>query len=639
TSRVALHLRWEHTLRVPPLALPDLNLLPPLDELLQIPSVALFVARARTQRADFRLTPDQAAVVARLVARLDGVPLAIELAAARTSVLPLVVIAERLHDRLQLLKWDAGDLPARQRSLNATMSWSYELLSASEQHLFRHLGVFVGRVSLAAIVAVLGDDDEDTVLAGMVSLAEQSLILPEWSEAEAEPAFGMLETVRKYAWKLLERAGELEAARDAHAGYYLGLAERAEPELTGREQQLWFERLEKANDNLQAALRRLLDNDESERALRLATALGYFWMSRGYIAEGQRQLEEALMKAPSADPLLRARALSRLVSVLIWSSDDLEHLRAILTEALELARAVQDTVTIARSLTWLGLFGLYAEDWNQSRRHLEEALTHCEAAQDEWGAAHVLGYLGAIELGQGHCREARRLLEDSVARFREIGEVIFRGAALMRLAYAAGELGDIPGAMTYLRELHLLSTGAQARRLLHLCALGVVGLLREQGNAEYLARLLGALQQLGETMGVARGAMMWRASYTGGALSKTTEALHARLDEDAFQAALTEGRFLSFQQMTELIGELLAGEVQSDAPEKTAQELRGSTVLSPREQEVLRLVAEGLTSKQVGTRLFLSHRTVDHHLTSIYNKLGVDTRAQAVAVAARDRLV
>ena len=319
TSRVPLHLRWERTLRVAPLDLPDPNRLPPLAELVQIPSVALFVDRARAQRLDFRLTDDQAPIVAQLVCQLDGVPLAIELAAARTNVLPLTVIADRLHHRLRLLTWEASDLPERQRSLHAVMSWSYELLSEDERRLFRHLGVFAGRVSLNAAVAVMDEDDEDVVLAAMVSLAEQSLIQPGRSESqdEAELSFGMLETVVKYASELLERAGELEDARNAHARYYFSLAERAEPELRGSGQLVWRRRLEPEQDNLRAALHWLLDHDEHEQALRLVGALCRFWWLRGYYTEGGQWLEQALSEAHDAHPE-HAHQSAPLGDVALW---------------------------------------------------------------------------------------------------------------------------------------------------------------------------------------------------------------------------------------------------------------------------------------------------------------------------------
>ncbi|MGZ3581511.1 MAG: helix-turn-helix transcriptional regulator, partial [Ktedonobacterales bacterium] len=271
TSRVSLHLRWEQTFRIAPFPVPDVSggVLPPLDELLAMPAVALFVSRAQAHRADFEVTPAQAPLVAQLVTQLDGLPLALKLAAARMDVLPLTTMVQRVGDRLRLLRWDAQDLPERQRSLEAALGWSYDLLTDQEQRLFRCLGVFVGRVYLDAIAAVVagidasaGSPHEDTVgntgkaLRGLLSLAEKSLVLPlpehpgqEESVGEededTEPAFGMLETMRAYAEERLAAAGELAAARRAHAHYFLALAERAHPELRGRDQRAWLFRLER----------------------------------------------------------------------------------------------------------------------------------------------------------------------------------------------------------------------------------------------------------------------------------------------------------------------------------------------------------------------------------------------------------
>lgn len=317
TSRVPLQLRWEQVLRVPPLPVPDLAApLPPLEALGAIPSVALFVQRAQARQSDFLLTEQLAPVVARVVSQLDGLSLALELAAVRTATLPLPVIANRLDDRLRLLEWDAGDLPERQHSLEAAVGWSYDLLSEAERRLFRCLGVFVGQVSLDAITAVIrtvGDgvareapaekeaEASSRTLLRLLSLAEKSLLLPlpvrpdeEESgvdDVDVEPTFGMLETVREYAWERLAAEVKLATAQRAHAHYFLALAESAAPALHGRDQRAWFFRLEREHDNLRAALRWLLDqagSDDSdvaaewEAGLRLAGALGYFWYLRGY---------------------------------------------------------------------------------------------------------------------------------------------------------------------------------------------------------------------------------------------------------------------------------------------------------------------------------------------------------------------
>jgi non-specific serine/threonine protein kinase len=633
TSREPLHLRFEQVFHVLPLALPDPRHLPPLEELAPIPSVALFLQRARAINPEYALTEDNAQAVAELCIHLDGLPLAIELGAARTSLLSPQMILERLGQRLSLLRWQAQDLPQRQQTLRSAIAWSYDLLSFEEQTLFRHLGVFAGSFSLQAAEAIAEPLGVDAI-ESLASLVDKSLVQVRGRDQDIV-RYVLLESMREFALERLEEAGELEEAGRIHARYYLALAEQAEPKLTGPEQRRWFSRLEPAYDNLRAALRWLLDHDEGELALRMATALGYFWVARGYIAEGRRQLEEAVIKVPAADPHLRARALSRLGTLLVWMADEAEHPRAVLSEALELARSVQDPLTIARSLSLLGVLGVLTREWDQGRQYLNEALTFSQEAGDAWGIAYTMTCLGAVELWQGHHQEAMPLLEDSLARYREIGEGSARGFALFLLAYATGEQRDAPGAVTHLQELLELSSESENPRLLRVCGEGVTWLLREQGDPEQLARLLGATQQLRDTTGLDRGKIVSTAMLF---LPITAQALQARLGQEAFEAALAEGRSLTFQQMVALTRELLAGAAQGAVSKKAVQE-RSPTILSPREHEVLQLVAEGRSNKEIAKELIIAESTAKYYVTSIFNKLGVDSRAQAVAVAAQRGLL
>jgi predicted ATPase/transcriptional regulator with XRE-family HTH domain len=560
TSREPLHLRAERVYLLPPLALPDLENLPPLEELSLCPSVALFLRRAQAIDQDFVLDGENAQAVAELVVRLDGLPLAIELAAARTSFLSPQMILERLGQRLSLLRWQAHDLPERQQRLRSAIAWSYELLSPEEQALFRHLGVFAASFSLQAAEAVAEPLAVDG-LEALASLVDKSLVQVLGRDPD-DVRYVLLESMREFARERLTEAGELDEAGRAHALYYLGLAERAEPELSGREQRRWFGRLEWAHENLGAALRWLRDHGEGERALCLATALGYFWEVRGYTAEGRRWLEEALARAPEADPGLRARGLSWLGFLLIWSADEPEHPAVVVTEALELARAVQDRETIARSLMHLGVLDHLIENWGQSRRELDEAMSYWREAGNSWGIASTLLYRGGIELRQEHYREATRLLGESLARFREMHDESALLWVLFSLAYVAGEQGKHPVAVAYLLELLHLSEETQNRRHLYLCGLGVLWRLRDRGDPEQLARLWGAMHQLREVMGIGWGKIVSSAIPF---LPMAAEALRTRLGQEAFEAAQGEGRSLSFPQMTALIGEVLDAAGKGDA--------------------------------------------------------------------------
>jgi predicted ATPase/DNA-binding XRE family transcriptional regulator len=471
TSREPLQLQWEQTLRVPPLPVPDRSApLPPLDALLAVPSVELFVKRAQGRRADFVLREQHAPLVAEVVAQLDGLPLALELAAARLDVLSLPTLARWLGDRLQLLESAAPDRPERQRSLEAAVGWSYDLLPDSERQLFRCLGVFVGRVSLNAIKTVASAVSEvrvagaaratkpaassgeagkaERTLSRLLALAEKSLLLPvhlaelPWqqgggeeaveNEEDAEPAFGMLETVREYAWERLAAAGELESARGAHAHYFLALAEQADAALRGSDQRACFLRLEREHDNLRAALRWLLDQeDPAERTagLRLAAALGYFEVRRGYLTEGVRWLEEALARAPQTAG-----------------------------EAEE-----GDTAVHTRALLIAGAIHTMQDEFAQARVALEEALAQAERLQDPIDAAMALMYLGICAAFAGEVEKADHLLHEARRRWELLGDPGGLGQTLLYLGFAADRTGDVPvAAAHYTAALKHLETAGDA---------------------------------------------------------------------------------------------------------------------------------------------------------------------------------
>src|SRR5688500_5914241 len=292
TSRIPLRLYGEQEYAVPPLALPDSRVLPPVEVLTQYEAVRLFVERARAVKADFSVTNESAPAVAEICARLDGLPLAIELAAARIRVLPPHKMLERLGDRLKLLRGGARDLPTRQQTLRGTIDWSYELLEEEEKTLFGRLSVFSGGRTLEAIEEICDPEGDLDALEGVESLLEKSLLRRE-EGVGGESRFVMLETVHEYARERLEASDEAEETRRLHAEYFLALAEEAEPELSGANQLACLERLEADHDNMRAALSWSLEK-VPETALRLAVALARFWEKRSYFSEGSSWLEAAL---------------------------------------------------------------------------------------------------------------------------------------------------------------------------------------------------------------------------------------------------------------------------------------------------------------------------------------------------------
>src|SRR5438034_150387 len=340
TSRMPLHVQAEHEIAVPPLALPDPKHLPDLVELSQYEAVALFIVRAQAVKPDSQVTNASAPAIAEICVRLDALPLAIELAAARIKLLPPQALLARLNQRLQVLTGTSRDVPARQQTLRNTIAWSYQLLDAQEQRLFRRLSVFVGGCTLQAIEAIYAalDDEVGWVLEGVASLLDKSLLQQTEQKGE-EPRLVMLETIREYGVECPAVGGELEATRQAHAAYFLKLAEEMEPKLRGVQQVLWLEMLEQEHDNLRAALRWLMEREEIEMALRLGGALYQFWITHGHVSEGRQWLEGILWSNSTETVSLpvRAQALTR-AGMMACMQGNYSRAEVLCQESLELFR-------------------------------------------------------------------------------------------------------------------------------------------------------------------------------------------------------------------------------------------------------------------------------------------------------------
>jgi predicted ATPase len=369
---------------VPPLGLPDLKRLPEdIQTLSGYEAVAFFVERARASKPDFRLSAENAAVVAEICARLDGLPLGIQLAAARVRLLSPREILERLRRRLRLLKGGTRDAPARQKTLRDAIGWSHELLGAEVRLLFGRLSVFAGGCTLEAVAAVCdtGDDLAEEMLDVLGSLMDKSLLRRAETE-DSEGRFLMLETVKEYALERLEAAGEEEEVRCAHAAHYLALAEEARPELKGPRQTEWFDRLENEHDNLRAALSWSLEGGEGETALRLVGGLWWFWYKRGHLSEGRRWLEEVLEKnvSPTSG---RAEALNG-AGVLARNQSDYERAQAWLEECIVLRRELGDNKGTSKVLVDLGTVAGDRGDLAQATAFFEKSLRLKKELGDRW---------------------------------------------------------------------------------------------------------------------------------------------------------------------------------------------------------------------------------------------------------------
>jgi predicted ATPase/class 3 adenylate cyclase len=450
TSRTPLSLYGEHEYSVPPLALPDPHQPPSVERLTQYEAVRLFIERAQAAKADFSITNDSAPAVAQICARLDGLPLAIELAAARIKLLTPQAMLARLGNRLKLLTGGARDLPERQRTLRSTIDWSYGLLEEGEKVLFGRLSVFAGGRTLEAIEAVCDSEDElpVDVLDGVESLVDKSLLRQE-EGVGGEPRFVMLETVHEFARQKLEESGEGEEARRRHAAFFLAFAEGVEPRLWGPEDTMWLHRLEAELDNMREALSWALERGEAELGLRLAAALWRFWEARGYYDEGRRWLEEALKKEGRASASVRAKALMA-VGWLAHAQVDVDRAEAAAQEGLKLSDEVEIGKSLAASLLLvLGIAARIRGDYERAKDLVKESLKLSQEAHDRLGIAHALLELGNASVGLD---EAKEFYEEAITLCREVGYAVRLADILGSLGYISLLEGDYPRAVVLNEE-------------------------------------------------------------------------------------------------------------------------------------------------------------------------------------------
>jgi predicted ATPase/DNA-binding winged helix-turn-helix (wHTH) protein len=423
TSRAALHVYGEHEFPVPPLGMPDALSKPSLEVLAKYPAVALFLERAVAAKPDFELTRENASVVTEICARLDGLPLAIELAAARVKVLSPSSMLTRLASRLQLLTGGARDLPQRQQTLRAAMDWSYDLLNAAEQKLFRRLSVFVGGCTLEGTEAVCdtkGDLDLD-LLDGMASLVDKSL-LQQVERAQGESRFVMLETIREYAVEKLQASDEAGLTKRAHAAYCLVLAEEEAPEQSGAESTEWLERSGLEHDNFRAALEWLTVTGDAGWGLRLGAALFRFWETHEYLAEGRDRLGKLLKIAGAAAPTkARARVLFA-AGVLAGEQGDYASADALIGESLDIARHLGDKQCTAVFLNALAVIARDRGDLPVARSLFDESLVVWRELGDQQAVARALSNLANIVKLQGDNARARSLHAECLSIFERLGD-------------------------------------------------------------------------------------------------------------------------------------------------------------------------------------------------------------------------
>jgi predicted ATPase/DNA-binding CsgD family transcriptional regulator len=694
TSRTSLHLSGEHEFVVPPLALPDLRNLPPPDRLLQYGAIRLFVARAQAAHSAFVMTGENATAIAAICQQVDGLPLAIELAAGRSKLFAPQALLSRLRNRLTLLVGGAQDLPVRQQTLRGTIAWSYDLLGQDEKALFRRLAVFVGGCTLEAAEAVCtaqGDLLID-VLEAVAALVDKSLLRQE-TQADGQPRLLMLETIREYALERLAASGEAEAVQRQHAIFFLRFSQEAEPKIRGAEHFLWRTRLEVEHDNLRAALRWTLESQEAEMGMQLAFSLVGFWRASNQDREGRNWCEQVL-----AQPGTRARTAARAMALLAAGAmtmyqGDLPQAQLLLEESIAIGREVGRAAkrTLALALAVLAYGALLQGHLGAARELAEEGVRLFREVGEAWGTALALNHLGRATLELGDPVAARPLLEESAALFRA-GNMQRLALPLNTLGRVALRQGDDTGARAYCEEALAVAraTGDELFIAEALAELGTVALhvgdsgqataLYQQslaliwtrgyreciaedlaglatassllGQPERAARLFGAVEAVREVSGI-RLSPLPRADY-----DRAVEGIRAHLDEATFAQAWEKGRAMPLEQA---IAEALATQDEPPTATKFPQvnEEETSSVVPPgtplsqspralsprralkqhfggltsREREVACLVAQGKSNRAIADELVVGVSTVEAHITHIFTKLGFSSRAQIAAWA------
>jgi predicted ATPase/DNA-binding SARP family transcriptional activator/DNA-binding CsgD family transcriptional regulator len=675
TSREALGVPGEIVRPVPPLSLPDPGTTT-VEELEDYGAVRLFVERALYRPAAFALTPENAGAVAEVCRQLEGIPLAIELAAARVGVLAVEQISERLSASLKVLTGGGRTLTSRQRTLRGSLDWSHALLSEPEKGLFARLSVFAGGWTFEAAEAVCSGEgvDREEVLDLLGALGGKSLVVARM-DAHGAMRYRMLEIIRQYAAEKLEENGEAQRTQGRHAAFFLALAEEAEPEMVGPRQGLWTERLETEHDNLRAALSWALDRGEG--GLRFGGALWRFWYNRRYLSEGIGWLERVLAGGDPAAPI-RVKALEGM-GWLLQDKGDLDQAETTYDEMLKLSRNLDDRESLATALNSLGILAVTRGDNERARVLLEGNLSVLERLKQASAATtlkryHAYNLMGILAINEEDYAKGATLWEGSLALAREVGDAYYIGITLCNLGWAAVIRGDYDQAMALTEEALALAHSLECKGgdflaetvvNMGLAALNqgdhgrasdsflkALAAARREGRQATVINVLEGMTGLSAAREAdVRAARLWGAAEaareaTGIALPPGDLALHepylasarSRLGEAAWEEALSEGRAMSLDEAAEYALEQGNAPPTAPTPEEPIMgEPAGN--LSRREREVAVLVSRGLTNRQVSTELSISERTAGNHVARILRKLDLGSRTQIATWAAERGLL
>jgi predicted ATPase/DNA-binding CsgD family transcriptional regulator len=670
TSRRPLHVQEEQEFPLGPLPLPDMVDAPSTAHLAQNAAVHLFVQRSQAVLPDFSLTDANAPAISEICHRLDGLPLAIELGAARSRLLPPAALLARLDTRLALLTGGGSDRPGRHQTMRDAIAWSYDLLHPHEQAAFRSLSVCAGGVTLAAAEAVAKPSSGSAAATSVATLdfvtvlVDASLLRPDRAHGD-EPRFTMLETIREFGLEQLRACGEAADVAERHAHFFLQVAEVAAASQRGSGQVAHLAALEAEQENLRAALHwAMAAPQRAELALRLADALFWYWYLRGHFREGRYWLELAIAASPGEPSPLLARVLCS-ASVLAYRQGDYAAGRNWQMQSAELCRALGDLTSFAHALHYvavghllpgdeatllelipqsvsqfrasgdrwglatalsaLGMQALVQQRHDDAAAPFAESEAICRQSGDTWGLARVLHYSGELARHHGDFAQARRHYEESLLLLGALEHRFSAATILHNLGYVAMHQGDVPAAMRAFAdalEQHL-RYGNQ-NNVAH-CLGGIAGIAGRLGRPQAAARLFGAAASLLD----AAGAGVWPIDAPD--YERNLAAVRRQLGETAFNQAFVMGH-------QRPLDESLA-EARHEAALAATPETPVHAALSPRQQEILRLLCAGDSDREIGAALHIGRRTVETHIAAIYTKLGAHNRAEAAAIAVRLGLI
>jgi non-specific serine/threonine protein kinase len=624
TSRERLHLSGEREYPVPPLELPEPDRPPSPDALSRYEAAALFVERAEAVKPSFRLDAQNAEAVAKICRRLDGLPLAIKLAAARVKLLPPQAMVGRLNRRLEVLVGGARDAPGRHKTLRATLQWSYELLSEKEQAVFRRLGAFMGDYPLEAAEVVCSSSEEPygETLEILEALIDKSLLRQE--EIGGDLRFSMLETIREYAAEQLAASGE-EEVHARHAAFFAALGEQAESGLFSSEEAMWRRRLEADHANLRAALTWGAEHDPV-LMLQLAGALWRFWWV--HLTEGRAWLERALVVGNDAPAPVRVKALGS-ASIVASMQGEVERGEALAQEAVALAEQSGDRPGRVWGLQMLSFADRCRGDHETSLVHAETAAEQARDLDDDemppFMQAFVFNRVGHESYELGNWPSAEAVLEEALESWRRLGNPWGISVVLGKLGDVAQARGDAARAATLYRES--LDFWQSQGELGAVEILTGVARLAAKDRPEVAVRLFATAEAIQRRVGLTPAPSLRVKNEGALAIARDT------LGEEAFAAAWTVGGSLPLDRAVAEAKTIMVEASRPAQPDVEPSPSAAACGLTPRELEVLALVAEGLTNAQIAEKLFLSPRTVNRHLNSVYHKLGVSSRSAATRFA------